>query len=512
MGAARAAKALRVGDLYDRDGEERRLLFILDALYRRILTETHLLVTAALDLDPDEFRLPDGATEALLREAATRVVLISEATRAAIAERLAAGQAAGDSTAALVARLSGLYEETWPHRSETIVRTEIGAALLLAALDRYRATGLVDRVKLRDGDGDEPCASRNGTTVAIEDAPGLAHPNCLVGGQGVFAPNVRAAATRWFDGEVVVIRTAANDLLAATPNHPILTDKGWVAAQLITQGDNVLRCTDGQRVARMLDPDHHHMPLLIEQVADSLRPARGGATATVPGTAEDFHGDGGEGDVNIVWADRLAGESTVRQHRQQVPLARALVGARALLAESAPREVFGGAPATPHGIMGGGRDRPAKFGRSGGVQQLRRGLAIANRPAAISPRLVQVGRLETAFFSQGRAHLPDEIAVVERAVQRVIAQALGLTRGTNRPPEAMEGQAQRLGGHATIARDLRERFPGLVALTRVSEVVRRPFRGHVYNLQTEQGWYVAENMVTHNCVLLLLPVLRDGAV
>ena len=31
------------------------------------------------------------------------------------------------------------------------------------------------------------------------------------------------------------------------------------------------------------------------------------------------------------------------------------------------------------------------------------------------------------------------------------------------------------------------------------EINHGSFSGHVYNLQTESGWYVTQNVITHNC-------------
>jgi hypothetical protein len=78
--------------------------------------------------------------------------------------------------------LRGLYLDTWKGRAETIARTELATAANAAALDRYAATGLVERVQIVEhADTDEPCASRNGTVVPLSEKPGLLHPNCRVG-------------------------------------------------------------------------------------------------------------------------------------------------------------------------------------------------------------------------------------------------------------------------------------------------------------------------------------------
>jgi hypothetical protein len=174
-------RALRVEDIYHADDEERRLQLILESAYLRALRDIHLIVTEAFDLDPNAFRLPDDAArDWAAKQAAARVVQISETTRDALRELIADSIEDGRSTAEVIEAIENLYLNTWKSRPETISRTEIGSAQRNAALDRYLATGLVDRVKIHDGDGHGPCAERNGKVVPIGDAPDLLHPNCVL--------------------------------------------------------------------------------------------------------------------------------------------------------------------------------------------------------------------------------------------------------------------------------------------------------------------------------------------
>jgi hypothetical protein len=181
MSALLAHKALRADDLYT-DDDEARLKAILDHAYADMLRTMHLIVADHFAdlLDPMSFRLDDTATRAILAHSGQRVTGISETTRQALAELLAEGQARGDTTMEIANSIEHLFSVTWQSRMEMIARTEIGEAQRVSAIDRYTATGLVDRVTLRDGEDDEPCASRNGTTVPIGQAPQLAHPNCTL--------------------------------------------------------------------------------------------------------------------------------------------------------------------------------------------------------------------------------------------------------------------------------------------------------------------------------------------
>jgi len=51
---------------------------------------------------------------------------------------------------------------------------------------------------------------------------------------------------------------------------------------------------------------------------------------------------------------------------------------------------------------------------------------------------------------------------------------------------------------------------GLVTPVQIVEVNRRQFAGQVYNLQTAQHWYIANNIITHNCVRSFAPLSRGG--
>jgi hypothetical protein len=49
------------------------------------------------------------------------------------------------------------------------------------------------------------------------------------------------------------------------------------------------------------------------------------------------------------------------------------------------------------------------------------------------------------------------------------------------------------------AGEVDDRRAGAVALDQVVRIRRRPWSGHVYNLETVAGWYVANGLIVHNC-------------
>src|SRR5690606_23965723 len=122
------------------------------------------------------------------------------------------------------------------------------------------------------------------------------HPGCFPAGAMVSGPSPDAATRRWYEGELAILRTASGKELTATANHPVLTDRGWVPAGLIEEGDHVLGSTLGQGAVPLVVPHEQQSPALIEDVWGS-----GGMVplGQVPTSPEDFHGDGGHGEVDV---------------------------------------------------------------------------------------------------------------------------------------------------------------------------------------------------------------------
>lgn len=52
---------------------------------------------------------------------------------------------------------------------------------------------------------------------------------------------------------------------------------------------------------------------------------------------------------------------------------------------------------------------------------------------------------------------------------------------------------------------------GQVPLDRVIGIERRHFSGHVYNLQTQDGWYSSNGIITHNCRCTPVPITPTWA-
>jgi len=91
-----------------------------------------------------------------------------------------------------------------------------------------------------------------GEATGYGSGDGLGGWNCVVGDTLVSGPPPCTAYRREYSGELVILTTASGKKLTVTPNHPILTTEGWVAAGLLDEGSYVIcRSTNNSRYAAM---------------------------------------------------------------------------------------------------------------------------------------------------------------------------------------------------------------------------------------------------------------------
>ena len=364
----------------------------------------------------------------------------------------------------------------------------------------------------------EPCAfcamlASRGPVYKEESVDFQAHDHCVPAGVMVNGPSTELGFRRWHEGELVVIGTAEGDELAVTPNHPVLTASGWKPAGLIEEGEEVAQRLRTERDS-LLVPDEQHVPSPIEDVWRALSV---NGLVSVPVASEDFHGDGllGKGEVDIVAADSLLtdeGDPDLRQSSGQ-PLGAAtctptISAALAGLGDAALMDL--GVRLTASGLMSG-RCESASFAASERCPIEHGGLfhgtpldVVLTEPAShdsarytmlISKALLRNTR-QVALNQSGRSGLQD---------------AGGSVRPRPRfDPPANQSRSQTLRVHAQLGSDLLERLSGGVKLSRVSHLRRVEHSGHVYNLQTAEGWYEAGGIIVSNCSCEAEPVYEGS--
>ena len=455
-------------------------------------------------------------------DAARSEYLITDTVREDVAKAVRAAVEDGATPGELNARLFEQFKDI-TGRSLTIARTEQALAYNAGTTAAYKAQG-VEYVEVVDGPGCLPdghddradaCdpdligevqedVEANGQVWSVDDAGAhlLGHPNCFPSGTLVLAPQnaLVAAFKRAFEGEVVILRTAADDLLTCTVDHPILTDRGWVAAGELKEGDRVVRCTDTQRVAGLVDPDNEHVPAMIEQVVSAFLKTSGMPSTGMPVATVQLDGDGADCHVDVV---RPAGalrhdvtNTTLGEHGEQDIVSAVPVGLGTLFPDGAAAEI-GQAPLTASdGSMGGSGDLLPVLGRpvSVGVS-----VGLATGPNAESTT-AQVTAERSAIHADALAdlvcRLAGKVPSVQSSTVEIGRDPTGASPCDAHCAEALENHP--LSDPETLP-DALSSFAAFVEFSDLVEIQVVPFKGHVFNLQTRDGWFVAENIVTHNC-------------
>lgn len=347
------------------------------------------------------------------------------------------------------------------------------------------------------------CVRVSGALV-FKSSPRLRHPQCFPAGTVVSGPATLAATKRWYEGEMVKVVTASGRILTVTPNHPLLTSEGWVGAGELRKGSHLVAEAGLDRVPSG-SPYEDQVPSLIEEVAVALDRAGAVSSVRVPASSEDFHGDGSDGYVDVVRAagHLRDGVEVGKPEGKELFLGADVAGA-VLSSDGDPRAVLRALAYTPDGVVGRFGDRSALLGAGlRHAERLRFPAATQFDPTGFqgvgddaAAGVVLLGeRLDT---HAGEVLADDGVAVQGGAFATGWSQ-LG----------SSGAQVSDHGGDtdALLFGEALEGLSGVVALDEIVDVVRFPFAGHVYNLETVDGWYIANGFIVHNCRCSFEPVL-----
>ena len=270
--------------------------------------------------------------------------------------------------------------------------------------------------------------------------------NCFPAETFIASPStVEKGYKRYYEGELIKIKTADGVELTATPNHPILTDKGWVSINLLHKGSKVIN-------APMIhyhigaNPDIKNKPAVIREVFNLVN--INGTSQRTSGVVEQFHGDGFDSEVNIVHMEGLLGgeaDSTLNQHVGQKRLLRTDLAERLL--------------------------------------------------NPFSPFYQAIDRLRGT--TQGFVSLFSKLlSILKRSLGHTQKHGLGpIARGNTKFAQPVTYDLTR---DVELFSDSLDRHSAMVKIDEVCKIDRYFFKGHVYNLQTKDNYFVANAIVTYN--------------
>lgn len=268
------------------------------------------------------------------------------------------------------------------------------------------------------------------------------------------ALGITAAIRRRYEGKICILGIAGLPNLSVTPNHPILTSGGWIAAGLIKPGDDVAQCLSpsGSLPRPIGNPDLDQVEASIEQVFDTFSMSRGMFAARVPVAPEAFHGDvQPDAKVDIVWSASALEDDFEGFHLRPKLEFRSGHGRRVSLHSDSPFTQVGERSLAPSNSFVGGPS-------AGGVELL---------------------------------------------AQPPVGNDLGSATTAMGEPEAAKITGDCEPGYAELFREAENAFASQMQFVKVEKIDVVEFSGHVYNLSTVSGMYLANTIVAHNCECVL---------
>lgn len=369
---------------------------------------------------------------------------------------------------ARLVRLREAERSHWQVRAERISRTESTGAMADVQLRSLAAEGVEfkrwnstyderTRPSHVEADGQEVrLTARFRVGDAMMEAPGDPTApveevvNCVVGSTKVEWPGQVGdlVTRREYSGVFIELITARGHHLTVTPNHPILTPEGYLPAQSLREGQQVI-CTD-----RPPSPEVENGPSSIEEIYRSARDL--GTTARVRTGRMDFHGDGSDSEVEIVRPHRhlrVESNPSPDSHPVQEEFVRLLSGTSDL--------------STP----GGSVDSLVTLGRGG------------DDPRRFSPGLI-AGAGKGSSFLRGEALHPESV---------------GLGPSPDGQVHLAEAASDDWSGDPEVLRHLQHTLSLGMTPSEVIQVNVLAGNHAVYNLQTSEEWYIGNGIAQHNC-------------
>lgn len=285
--------------------------------------------------------------------------------------------------------------------------------------------------------------ARNLYALDPEETPRSTNPDtCYLPGTLVqSADPIQKVYRRFYKGAVVKVRTINGSDFTCTPNHPILTSDGWMAASELKPGSQLMHDSRLDSGFAEVHPNVQYEPTPIEQIWQTFWGL--GVTERVTCFPMDFHGDGTEGEIDIVTPNsKLRHKLKTRTHIlkflfQQADLRKSLRSFCCFVSS------FVRANFTPNTFSG-------------------HSFFLLNSP---TKRIKLIG-----FPLSAQSNICRDKSSFNNTATNSISTS-----------EGVYGLASQ------------------VASNYVVEVSSSKYEGHVYNLQTASGFYTAEGYTTRNC-------------
>jgi SPP1 gp7 family putative phage head morphogenesis protein len=426
------------------------------------------------------------------------------------------GYAQGQTVAQMAAQMRQVTDGLLKVQAETLARTGV-QHYAVNAREAMFLDNDVDEVVYNstlDNRATTLCAGRDGKRWKMNDPkrPALpAHYNCLSEDTLVSTcSDVSNVYKRWYEGVMVNIATKSGRSIKITPNHPVLTSRGWVAAGDIDLLDKVITVEDVSAFAgeNYKNCANARFGELFSALNVFVNPS---FISVRPTTTEDFHGDRSNSDVEVINTSSFGGDGIWKSFFEEFK--------DGLFPPTAP--VGFSFHSFSSGNLGGlCSDNAFASGMSSSSEL---GNFFGCRPSHSSELLlgaISGGDTLGLDESDHGAFTASKIEVLMDSVKTDSGLISGddcldlLVSELNNPPVLaldavfLEQPMNDTDGESCSVGDFLERHgASFFHIDDVVGISLGHYSGHVYNLENKDNWYLSNGIVTHNCRSVYIPAI-----
>jgi len=347
-----------------------------------------------------------------------------------------------------------------------------------------------------------------GHSYSWESGPGSLHWNCIIGSTKILnSISPELIFKRAYKGKVITINTSYGCVLTCTPNHPILTVNGWIVAGELKEGDNVIRDCGSEWIASV-DTNKNDMVSSVEDITSSFIKSGKMLSVPMPITAQDFHTDGSDGEVNVIFPYCSLWRKIKTPFLESATNDRFIFRYFSALSEfmgfSHLARLFKSICPTPHG----------NIGFTGKIFSVLKG-GIVHSGLLL---FISVSRLNSIIFKDSANNTRRNAKPVSDTLNTnstVMKWQDFINRNLNKLKRCVVSSLIKDSGNGSmtnseLSSNLINGNVGTVKPDNIVSLVVSDFSGHVYNLQTVNGFYTSNCIITHNCRSTSIPVLKDA--
>lgn len=387
--------------------------------------------------------------------------------------------------------------------AERLMITELARVQTEAQKQSFERNGFDEYIFLALGTACPICKALNEKKFKVSkmmpgtNAPPI-HPLCVFPNTKVIAPDIEAMTRSSYSGCVVEIGTSDGARLTVTPNHIVLTARGWVRAKNLIKGDKVINYSRGIKSVIESDPTDNDGIPTIEELFTSLLESGAVPAMSMPISSEDFKGDASsDGEIDIIFIDgklRNKLNATLSQLVGDI----LLVGASESGEVTLPRncslaEHLVGLGLAADGIMSGSRIAAILLRGTLTHSQLI-GLRF---PSDYDARLYKTAANDTSadikLFGDGIFAHPGSIHISD--LLDIKRDFNSLKRNTASLETTLDGRFCDPVGLC----DFINAFSGFVTFDDIIFVTNKYYSGHVYDASSLSTLYIANGIITSNC-------------